>query len=275
MKADKPLEMRAYGHIGHLPGSRMGPGDHRVHEGQGRICTVKARDRHDTIIVQEKVDGSCVAVARLMDGHGTLIPLIRAGYPAVSSRFAQHHFFANWVWERMERFDFLQPGERLVGEWLAQAHSTRYNLPHEPFVAFDLMVGHDRATHEAFLERVLPHGFITPHTVHTGGPLGLPRDLARPLSANYPEFPDSCLRLQFALLVIEEAMERVCSSSPHGAIDPIEGAVWRVERMGKVDFLAKYVRADKTDGIYLPDVSGSPEVWNWRPSKRGAGGVPT
>jgi len=29
------------------------------------------------------------------------------------------------------------------------------------------------------------------------------------------------------------------------AIDPIEGLVYRVERKGKVDFLAKWVRPDK------------------------------
>ncbi len=47
----------------------------------------------------------------------------------------------------------------------------------------------------------------------------------------------------------------------HGAIDPVEGAVWRVEREGRVDFLAKYVRADKIDGKYLTQISGLPEQW--------------
>ena len=40
----------------------MGPGDH-VHAGQAEICTEKARDKHDKVIVQEKLDGSCVAAA--------------------------------------------------------------------------------------------------------------------------------------------------------------------------------------------------------------------
>ncbi len=31
-----------------------------------------------------------------------------------------------------------------------------------------------------------------------------------------------------------------------------------------VDFLVKYVRPDKIDGIYLPEVSGQPPVFNWR-----------
>ncbi len=49
----------------------------------------------------------------------------------------------------------------------------------------------------------------------------------------------------------------------HGALDPVEGVVWRVEHRGKVDFLAKFVRPDKVDGLYLE--KGAPIVWNWRP----------
>lgn len=51
----------------------------------------------------------------------------------------------------------------------------------------------------------------------------------------------------------------------HGALDPVEGAVWRVERGGSVDFLAKYVRPDKVDGCYLPDIAGCEAVWHWTP----------
>ena len=62
----------------------------------------------------------------------------------------------------------------------------------------------------------------------------------------------------------------------HGACDVVEGAVWRIERdvlvspgQGSerkriVDFLVKYVRPDKRDGSYLPEMSGKEAVWNWR-----------
>jgi hypothetical protein len=167
MEADatqKPLNAKAYGHIPHLPGSRMGAGDHHCSPGQARICCEKARDRHDTIIVQEKLDGTCVAVARV---GGALWPLIRAGYPAVSSRYEQHRLFAGWVFERLDRFEFLGEGERLCGEWLAQAHGTRYRLTHEPFVAFDIMRGQERATHAEFCQRVEP-AFVVPTLIHAG-----------------------------------------------------------------------------------------------------------
>lgn len=142
--AVKPLNRKAYGSIGHLPESRMGPGDHHVHEGQALICTTKVRDKHDRVIVQEKLDGSCVAVALL---DGTLHPIGRAGWPAISSKYEMHQLFAAWVWKHEDRFRaVLREGERICGEWLAQAHSTIYDLTdREPFAPFDLMTGDKRA----------------------------------------------------------------------------------------------------------------------------------
>lgn len=234
LRPHKPLGIKAYGHIPHLPGSRMGPGDHTCHEGQARICTVRVRDRHDTIVVQEKADGSCTAVARLDD---TVVALGRAGYPAQSSPYEQHKLFADWVRRREPLFlEILQPGERLVGEWLAQAHGTRYVLPHDPWVVFDLMRGVSRIPYEEFRHRVGDR-LVVPHTIHVGGSLS-----------------------------VEAAMQQL-EVSAYGALDPVEGAVWRVERNGSVDFLAKWVRPDKLDGRYLPEISGTLAVWNWCPGK--------
>src|ERR1035437_22566 len=155
---DKPLGRKAYGSIAHLPGSRMGPADHHCHEGQSVICTEKARDRHDTIIVQEKLDGSCVSVAKI---HGMIIALGRSGYTAESSPFEQHRLFDSWVRRNLPRFDAaLNDDERIVGEWLAQAHGTRYNLTHEPFVAFDVMTGGERLPFDEFALRASKGGFV-------------------------------------------------------------------------------------------------------------------
>lgn len=232
-KPVKVLGYKAYGNIPHLPGSRRGPGDKGLSDQQALILTDKARDKHDTIIVQEKVDGSCMAVAKV---NGVIIALSRSGYPAKGSPYYQHECFANWVDLNKVRFDLLlKEGERCVGEWLMQAHGTIYKLKHEPFVLFDIMREHERLISDAVIVRSLPYGFITPRVIHTGDPISIASVCA------------------------------VLEPSGYGAVDGVEGAVWRVERKGVVDFLGKYVRPDKVDGKYLEHISGKPPVYNWLP----------
>lgn len=227
-KPEKPIGRKNYGSIGHLPNSRLGPGDHAITEGQYKICCVKARDRHERIIVTEKLDGSNTGVALL---NGTLYPLQRKGYSCINSPYEMHRLFYNWVMAQQERFlSVLREGERLVGEWLAQAHGTKYNLPHEPWVVFDLMIDDKRTPWDGFLERVKVGNFITPKLLQDNG--AIPTEKAYDLA----------------------------KESGHGAIDDVEGIVYRVEHRGEWEFMAKWLRPDKVDGLYLDK-----EVWNWRP----------
>jgi len=243
MTRTKPLGRKNYGHIPHLPGSRMGPGDKTCHEGQAKIATIKTRDRNDEVIVSEKLDGSNVGVANI---GGTLYALGRAGWLAKSSPHEQHRKFSGWVCKNDARFKkVLNNGERLVGEWLMQAHGTRYNLQHEPFVGFDIMVDDRRMLYDSLVDR-LNGVFVMPTLLHRGGAFS-----------------------------ISEALESLNVFGFHGAVDPAEGAVWRIERnkaTGKkgekirvVDFLVKYVRPNKIDGCFLPEQSGKDPVWNWYP----------
>lgn len=243
----KPIGRKAYGSIGHLPGSRMeiqhakhATGkevgkDFGVHPGAAKICTEKVRDRHDRIIVQEKLDGSCCAVA-LVDG--VIHPIGRAGWPSVSSPYLQHRMFHDWVRMHEDKFRAaLKDGERMVGEWLAQAHGTRYELWHQPFAPFDIMTGSDRMPFDSFCERIQDEFWVPPNLLHRG-----------PLSIN-------------------DAIAAAQEQNHHKALDAIEGVVYRVERRGVVEFLAKYVRPEKVDGCYLPEVSGGEPIWNWQPGK--------
>ena len=45
-RVTKPLGQKAYGSIPHLHGSRRGPADKGVNEGQHRICCERRRDKH-------------------------------------------------------------------------------------------------------------------------------------------------------------------------------------------------------------------------------------
>jgi hypothetical protein len=240
MSADlKPLGRKAYGSIGHIHGSRLGPGDHSVHEGQSAYCTTAA-PKDKTVWVQTKLDGSCVSAALLPSGE--LVALGRAGYLATSSKYEMHHMWARWVKANEARFrEVLRTGERIVGEWLAQAHGTCYKLDgRDPFVAFDIMVDDKRMCLTSMEDRLYGNeedgflqGFEMPDRLLGSGP-------CHPVTA----------------------MESLDS---YGADEP-EGVVYRVEGtkngMPVVDFLAKWVRPDKVDGKYL---NGDP-VWNWNES---------
>ncbi len=238
-KNPKPLGRKAYGSIPHLLSSRIGPGDHHCHSGQEQICLVRTRDKGDRVIVTEKLDGSNVAIANI---DGNILALTRAGYEAVTSPYEQHHIFAGWVDER--RADFLRMlvnGEVLHGEWLAQAHGTIYDLPHEPFVAFDLTRDGKRIPWSEFVKRCFVSGFVRPRIIHDGPAV--------------------------ALATVIDAI----AESGHGVRtgELVEGAVWRVERHEEFDFMAKWVRPSKVDGRYLPEISGGAAIWNWRPKGMG------
>jgi len=246
----KPLGIKNYGSIGHLPQSRLGPGDHKVPDGQAAICIEQTRDDYDRIIVTEKLDGSNCGVA-LFDGQ--ILALGRSGYLAQTSPYKQHQLFAHWVREREDIFrKILKEGERCVGEWLAQAHGTRYNLHTPPFCVFDIMRGNKRAPWSEVIERCYPW-VNTPPVLHDGSAISI-NDIMSDLNAAPRAYGEH---------------DEIRFYGWYGALDPVEGAVWRVERKGQFDFMAKYVTPDKIDGKYLPKVSGnSEEIWNWRPSAK-------
>jgi len=252
----KPLGIKNYGSIPHLPGSRVGPADHTCNPGQARIATEMVRNKNDMVIVTEKLDGSNVGIARI---GSEIIPLSRAGYRAETSPYEQHHMFARWVHQQWSRFlGVLNDGERLVGEWMAQAHGTRYDLGGEPFYAFDLTKGHQRLPYEHLLSRLRRGDIQTPMCIHNGNaPLSIEEAMAKlGGDSGFSIFPNGPRTWGF-----------------HGAVEPVEGAVWRVEidrptgkkgeTLRDVAFLVKYVRPDKVDGKYLPEISGNDPVWNW------------
>ena len=220
-----------YGHIPHLLGSRLGQHDHYITEGQTRIATVKARDCHDRIYVQEKLDGANVGVWKIDD---ELIPVTRSGNPCRKSTYLHHHYFSDWVFKHYDRFNnLLSEGERVAGEWLALAHGTRYFpgrvLGWEPFVAFDIFTPANlRITYENFYNRVQGIFKMPPIVSYR-----------RPCS------------IEFAKAIYPKSL--------YGG-EHVEGFIWRVERLGKVDFLCKWVDSAYSPGCLLDEL-----IWNWKP----------
>ena len=233
-KAEKPLGKRAYGSIPHLPGSRKGPAEKGISGHQAQLVTDAPRDGNDVVICQEKLDGSCCAVLKK---DNELYPMNRVGYPALSSSFELHHNFHDYVTNHAISFiSLLDDNEYCVGEWLQQAHGTLYHLPHDYFVIFDIIKDGSRKSYVEVSNRCRDEGFPVPYTIINIG----------------------------EAISIEKALDRFGEFGHHGAQEQIEGAVWRMERNNKVDFLCKYVRPDKEDGKYLPEISGIAPVFNTR-----------
>lgn len=231
----KPMGFRAYGSIPHLPNSRLGDGDHYISFGQSDILTARARDKHDRIIVAEKLDGSCCAVWKSPEGE--VVALGRAGFPASSSPYEHVANFAEWVAENRAKFDRLERGMRLVGEWCSMAHGTIYERMNVPFIVFDAIVGQQRVSIDDAYALASQCELPTAHILSDGPPAS-----------------------------IQSVISTLGSHGFHGAVDGPEGAVWRVERRGKFEFAAKFVRHDKIDGKYFPQISGEDAIWFWRPA---------
>lgn len=233
----KPIGRKNYGSIPHLIGSKLGPGDRHVHEGQHRICTEKVRDKHDTIIVQEKYDGSNVGIAKK---GGKILALTRSGYLAHTSPYEQHHVFNAWVNQNRSLFDkLLNERERVVGEWLYQAHGLKYEIRGEqPFVAFDIFTeSNNRLINDEFHYRI-KHRLPEPNLVWL---------------SNEPVATSKAIDILLNIIGPNHYFR---------SIGKPEGIIYRVERKGKVDFLAKYVRHDFEPGKYLPERSGEDPVYN-------------
>jgi hypothetical protein len=143
--------------------------------------------------------------------------------------------FAAWVYRHRERFrKVLREGERIIGEWLAQAHGTKYVIQDDLWAwrPFDIMADRRRLVVLEFMSRIAGQ-FHAPCYVHAGDAISI---------------LDACDRL----------MEMHTRTIPVGTP---EGLVYRVERNDKVDFLAKFVFPDHVPGKYFDN-----EIWNWRPA---------
>lgn len=240
IKKTKAIRHCRYPLIYCLPESRLGKNDKICRPEMAIIATEQLRDRFDRVICQVKLDGSNVSVA-LLDGK--LIAMNRLGFPAETSPYEQHHRFAEFVQRNESRFrKIIGEGERLCGEWLLQAHGTRYRLRHEPFVAFDVIGQRGRLTYPEFNRRI--DGIFPTPAILSFGPSIHP----------------------------DEAMKRLARRA-HGELDEPEGLIYRVERnelfsrksnrrRWRVEFLVKFLRHGKEDGKYLPGIGGGGIVWN-------------
>jgi ATP-dependent RNA circularization protein (DNA/RNA ligase family) len=232
----KPLNKKNYGSIPHLLGSKLGKTDKYIHEGQHKIMTEKLRDKHDRLIITEKYDGSNVGITNV---NGNIYAITRSGYLAETSPYKQHHYFAEWVKKQKDRFNFIKEGERITGEWLMQVHSLKYEILNEPFIAFDYFNEKNERLNYKDFGLLMLSKFNIPRIIFVG----------------HNSFS------------IEKAMSELNTFCDYRfKTEKPEGLVYRIERKGKFDFAAKYVRSDFIPGLYL-NKDESKLLYNIKPNK--------
>lgn len=223
---DKIID-KNYGSIPHLSSSKMSQqADKKITIGQENILTKKTRDWKDLIIVTEKLDGSNVGIIKK---NNQLIPITRSGYHVRVSKYDQHKLFEKYLNKNYDKFSWLPEKWRIAGEWLIMAHGTIYDITNEsPFCAFDIFnEKNERILYLDFISLTYKYNIPTVKLLHIGQPISLKNAL------------------------------KLLNGGHYGKPEKPEGVVYRVEREGNVDFLAKWVRSDKVDGKYLDDF-----IWN-------------
>jgi len=158
---------KSFATVQHLLGSKMiDAEDKLLGSEQIKWLTQRRRVSADMVIVTEKVDGMNAAVLR----RGNLLhPLIKKGYDCRANPLPWINAFANFVEENDARFlSVLEDGERICGEWMVKTHTLSYKLPHEPFIAFDIIKDSERMPYLSFRERVASGNFIVAGLVHMG-----------------------------------------------------------------------------------------------------------
>jgi len=224
---NKKIIDRNYGSIPHFSTSKMSQqADKKIDIGSEKILTEKSRDWKDLIIVTEKIDGSNVGVIKK---NNRLYSLTRSGYECNTSPYEQHLLFEKYCFYNYDKFKWLPEDWRIVGEWCIMAHGTLYDITEEsPFVAFDIFDDKNkRISYLDFIKVCANNNICTAPLLHIGQSISIKNSI------------------------------KLMGDGHYGNPEKPEGFVYRIERDGKVDFLAKWVRSDKEDGKYLNSV-----VWN-------------
>lgn len=217
----KVLSHKNYGSIPHLLGSKLGEHDKFITEGQHNIATKKSRDWKDTIWVTEKIGGSNVGVVKI---NGILNRVTRKGLLCSKSRFDTHKEFINESYRFLDRIKYeIEEGERLVFEWVDTENPCSIQYCHDEVFLLDWFDANNRRKPFCDVIRMAGHlGVSTPKIIHCGQPIDVKRLIKQKnaLTSN---------------LTKEQS----------------EGLVYRVERNGQFDFMAKWVRPDFIPGKLL------------------------
>lgn len=168
------LIARNFGSIRHLKGSKMiDDADKLLSEGEQTKFTVCKRDKNDTVIITEKIDGMNAGVIKL---NGKLYPINRKGYDTrlmgeVKTQLKNLGLgWALWVDNHYELYDsILEEGERLVFENAMIKHTLSYKFKGDPvFLLAKYKANNKRINYKSLSELAFNNNIKQPPLLNIG-----------------------------------------------------------------------------------------------------------
>jgi len=221
---------RNFGHIGHLPGSKMiDVTDKLLHENEITKFTVCKRDKDDLVIITEKIDGMNAGVVKK---NGMLYPINRKGYDSremgihCSDLQVLGDTWAEWVDQYYSIYDvMLKEGERLVFENCIIQHTLQYKFKDDPvFLLAKYSADNKRLDYKSLTRIAKYYKIPQPPLLNMGA--------AIPPQIILNQFPKGCV----------------------GVRGEIEGIVYTYEHNGQFESNAKFV-SNKLIGTIHPQTT--------------------
>lgn len=151
----KLTEGKNFGHIQHLPGSKMIDDQDKLLSAEACVKFIECKRKPtDNVIITEKIDGMNAGVVKK---NGVLYPINRKGYDVRSMKNGLEELgqtWAKWVDEHYNVLDLiLEEGERLVFENAIMTHTLRYKFTGDPvFLLAKYTVDNKKVSHAELMD---------------------------------------------------------------------------------------------------------------------------
>lgn len=220
----KKITNKGYGSIPHMSSSKKNQkADKRISLQQEEILTSRKVKKDEEVIVLEKVDGTNVSIINI---NNEIFGVTKSGYDVRNSPYEHIRKFQDFLEKNKKKYiEILKNGGKISGEWMIKTHSVFYDIKHEPFIAFDFqLMNKERYSYDDLKAICSKYEIVPIGMVHRGDSID-----------------------------VNSAIHKL-GHGFHGAVDKPEGIVYRLERNGKVIFMAKHVR-EGINSKYMNDES--------------------
>ncbi|MEL7349407.1 MAG: RNA ligase family protein [Pseudomonadota bacterium] len=228
------MKLVKYPRTRHLEGSRLQIGDLNDHKPLSEL-------RGETLVLEEKLDGSNCAIS--FDRDGGLLLQSRGHYLTGGGRERHFALFKTWAAAHAQRLNAVL-GDRYVmfGEWLYAKHTVFYDQLAHFFFEFDVLDRREETFLDTPARAALLHGLpVMPVPVLHAGPVASLRQLEALVRPSLYKTPDWRAALSEAAAASGNRPDHVARQTEDS--DLAEGLYIKLEQDGVVRERFKFVRA--------------------------------